>query len=369
MPLPFSVGSLGSVTHTTDPVTIIDYPSYVSVQEIAGAQSSSFGTTPVTTYNSPLGTGVTDDSAAINGAFTILANGGFGQSLYFPAGTYLVTANAIVTNGVPVILAPGATFTGTYASTITLAAANSALSGTSVAGFARAVITTIPGSQTGYSGTTTNTITFTGGTAAALGTQDGITTLAVGDCVILPPGTTSSFVVTNCDSGPWIISVLGVASGARTVLKRPSWFQTGTVIPIGYQVLVGPEGSVWANVKWTSWANTPASATIAVGATTTNPLWYPDHVATLITLASGFFTQTTVPIRSLTQTSFAFLSASYSGGSTTAKFTTGAISSGGAATAIGGVGTGSVSITAIAVAGTVVAGDISTGWLHIWNRA
>jgi len=344
-----------------------DYAPIIDIYEMGyqGAQGVAFSggviTNPASTVAT--GNGVTDDSAAINAAYLALA--GTGKTLYFSAGTFLVTTNAINTQGVATQVGPGASFTGTYAST--LANAGAALSGSSAPGFARAVITAVAGSQTGYSGTTTNTITFTGGSAAALGTQDGITTLAVGDVVMLPAGTISSFVVTACDSGPWVISALGSAS-VRTVLTRPSWFQTGQIIPISYQISIGPEGTQYQDTKWTSWANTPASATIAVGATTTAPLWFPDHVIFAATLSSGFVTTTTIPIRSATLTTFAYQPTSYSGGTTTAKFITGAISSGGAATASGGVGTASISITACAVAGTVVSGDISTGNLHIWNR-
>jgi hypothetical protein len=365
MPLPFSVNAQQAVTHTGDPVTIIDYPQMVSIMEMGGTQSSTFGAT-YAQYAVP-GTGVSDDSAAINAAFTALS--GTGISLFFPAGTYLVSTNAIVPGTVNWIVGVGATFTGTYAGTLTPPVGPAtAVKGSSVAGFCRAVMTTVATSTT-YTGTTTNTLTF--GSNAAIGTQDGITTLAVGDCVFLPGGTLGSCAITACDTGPWIISVLGTGS-VKCVLTRPTWYQTGQNIPIMYQLSIGPEGTQFADTKWTSWANTPATATasiIPVGKTATDPLFYPDHVAFNGTLATGFFTTTTIPIRSLTQSSFAYQPTNYSGGTTTAKFIMGAISSGGAATAIGYIGTGSVSITACAVAGTVVSGDVSTGILHIWNRA
>jgi hypothetical protein len=341
-----------------------DYAPIIDIYEMGyqGAQGVAFSGGLITNPASltVTGNGVTDDSAAINAAYLALA--GSGKTLYFSAGAFLVTTNAINTQGVSTQVGPGASFTGTYASTLYNASA--ALSGSSAPGFARAVMTTVATSTT-YTGTTTGTLTF--GTNAAIGTQDGVTTLAVGDCVILQPGTLGSCAITACDSGPWIIASLGGVS-AKVVLTRPSWFPVGAIIPIGYQIKVGPEGTQYADINWTSWANTPAAATIAVSTTATNPLWYPDHVIFAATLVSGFVTTTTIPIRSTTLTGFAYQPTNYNGGSTTAKFITGAIGSGGAATAAGGVGTGSISITACAVAGTVVAADISTGNLHIWNR-
>jgi hypothetical protein len=347
-----------------------DYAVYVNIYEMGyvGAQSGVFSGGVITTSTSTVvtGNGVTDDSAAINAAFSALA--GSGLTLYFPTGTFLVSTNALNTQGVNFIVGTGATFTGTYAGTMTPPVGPAtAVKGSSVAGFCRAVMTTVATSTT-YTGTTTNTLTF--GSNAGIGTQDGITTLAVGDCVFLPGGTLGSCAITACDTGPWIISVLGSGT-VKCVLTRPTWYQTGQNIPIMYQVTIGPEGTQFFDSKWTSWANTPATATasiIPVGKTATDPLFYPDHVAFNGTLSSGFFTTTTIPIRSLTQSSFAYQPTNYSGGTTTAKFIMGTISSGGAATAVGYIGTGSVSITACAVAGTVVAGDVSTGILHIWNR-
>lgn len=333
-----------------------DYAPIIDIYEMGyqGAQGVAFSGGVITSPTSLVvtGNGVTDDSAAINAAFAALA--GTGRTLYFPSGTFLVTANAILTQGVAWQVGPGAVFTGTYANQLQTPSAQ-------LAGFARFVFTAITTSTT-YTGTGTNTLTM--GSNATLPTQDGVTP-AVGDIGILPPGTISSCAITAADTGPWIVSSLG-ASGAKVVLKRPSWYLTGDTMGVEQDIKVGTEGNQYGGGRWTSWAATVNGTTQIIG--TADPKWLPDHTATLITLSSGFYTLTTIPIRSTTLTSFAFLSASYSGGSTTAKFTTGAIGSGGAATAAGGVGTGSVSITAIAVGGTVVSGDNSTGWLHIWNR-
>jgi hypothetical protein len=340
-----------------------DNAVYIDIYEMGyyGSQSANFsgGVIGPSTNAVVTGLGTADDGPAINSAIAALA--GSGRILCFPAGIFKITTAIVNTSGVQMQIGPLAQFTGTNAFTMA-SASGGAATGNNLPGYVRGVFTTVTTSTT-YTGTTTNTLTF--GTNAIMGAQDGIT-LAVGDCFHLPGGTLGACAITACDIGPWIISVKGTAS-TKCVLTRPTWWQTGSVVPQLYQFTVGPEGSVFYGGKWTAWGTTSA-AQILIGATGTDPLFYPDHVATLVTLSSGFVTQTTVPVRSTTLTSFSYMSASYSGGSTTAKFTTGAIGSGGAATAAGYNGTGSVSITALAVGGTVVAGDVSTGWLHIYNR-
>ena len=340
-----------------------DYATMIDIFEMGyyGAQSGAFsnGVISASSNVAVKGDGVADDGIAINAA--ILALAGSGRTLYFPAGTFKITTAVVNASGVPMQISPLAQFTGTNGFTMA-AASGGAASGNNIPNWVRGVFTTVTTSTT-YTGTTTNTLTF--GSNAIMGAQDGIT-LVVGDCFHLPGGTLGSCAITACDIGPWIISAIGTAS-TKCVLTRPTWWQTGSVVPQMYQFRVGGEGAVFWGGTWTAWGTTPL-AQILIGAPFTDPLIYPDHVATLVTLASGFVTQTNVPIRSTTKTAFSYLSASYSGGSTTAKFTTGAIGSGGAATAAGYNGTGSVSITALAVGGTVVAGDISTGWLHVFNR-
>jgi hypothetical protein len=282
MPFAPSVNQNKGVVHSNNPETIIDFPDFVSIAEWGGAQSSAFGVQPTTSYPQT-GTGVSDDSAAINAAFVALA--GSGISLFFPTGTYLCTANAIVNAAqVPVILAPGAIVTGTYAATV-ISQGNPFT--------ARAVMTTVATSTT-YTGTTTSTLTF--GSNAAIGTQDGVSTLAVGDCVILQGGTLGSCAITACDVGPWIISSLGGAS-AKVVLVRPAWWPVGMPLNAYQKVLVGSEGSVFGGTNWTPWA---AIGTL-VSATTTDPVFYPDQVSLQATLTASSYTLSTIPLRSATK--------------------------------------------------------------------
>jgi hypothetical protein len=278
MPIAPSVGQNASVIHSNDPQTIIDYPAYVSVMEWSGAQSSGFGVTPITNF-AALGTGVSDDSAAINAAF--LALKGTGITLFFPAGTYLVTAVAINTQGVSIFVGSGALFTGTFASSL--------VNGT-VAGFVRGVFTTITTSTT-YTGSGTNTLTF--GTNAATGTQDGIT-VAVGDCFHLQGGTLGSCAITAADIGPWVFTALGGAS-AKVVLTRPTWWLTGSTIPTAYTIKVGPEGTLFAGSDWKAFA-VPGKV---VG--TDDPKFYPGRVVQPVTLTAGTVTISNVPVLSATK--------------------------------------------------------------------
>lgn len=114
---------------------------------------------------------------------------------------------------------------------------------------ARAVVTSLPA----YTGTGTGTLT--GPANTALGTQDGVSTLAVGDQIFLQGGTTN---LTAVDSGPWVILALGSGT-SQYVLKRPAWFFTGNKFTSGLIVNIGGEGTVFGNTEWKS---TSASGTI-----------------------------------------------------------------------------------------------------------
>lgn len=282
------------IVHSGDPFTIIDYPSYVSVVEwgntyVPGTSNPQLSYPPLGTgVAQPYGTTTTDDSLAINAALLMLGQAGRGQALYFPAGIYLVSTNAIVnTYNVPIQLAPGAIFTGTYAAT---------LQNQGQPFWVRAVMTTVATSTT-YTGTGTNTITF--GSNAAIGTQDGISTLAVGDAVFLQGGTLGSCAITAADTGPWIISSLGSGT-TKVVLKRPSWWLTGLTPKLMQQIDVGPEGSLFKGTRWTTWAATTIGSPTVVG--TTDPLFYPDRVQFLVTLAASAFAVVTVPFRTFAGT-------------------------------------------------------------------
>jgi hypothetical protein len=315
------------VLHYDNAMTWVDFPMYVSAREWGGAQSSAFGVSPVTTFAN-LGTGVSDDSAAINAALAALS--GSGISLYFPQGVYLVTANAIVNSGqVPIIIGAGAQFTGTYAANLNGFSASQPFK-------ARAVYTTNTTSTT-YSGSGTNTITL--GSNGAMAAQDGVT-IAVGDTVIFALATLNSgtLAIASKDNGPWIVSSLG-AAGSPQVFVRPTWWQTGMTIPVLQQIQLGPEGTVFHGTTWSSWA---AAGTV-VG--TTDPAIYPDRIVVTATLSASAFTLNSIPLRSNTLTS---IICAPNGGGTPIAGTIGyGVVTGGAFTA-GYVPTGSATINALA---------------------
>jgi hypothetical protein len=278
MPLAPSLAANQGIVHSSDPVTILDYPYAVSIMEMSGATTQAISGLAGTTYN-VVGTNSLDDSAAINALALVLK--GTGISMFFPANTYKVSTNAINLQGVNIILGNGAAFTGTYASSM--------VNGTA-AGYARGVFTTITTSTT-YTGSGTGTLTF--GSNAATGTQDGIT-VAVGDVFILQGGTLGSCAITAKDTGPWVFTSLGTAS-APVILSRPSWWANGITCPTGYIIKVGPEGTLFGSTQWRSFAN-PGTV---VG--TTDSQFYPDQVSQSVVLVAGTVTVTNVPLKSATK--------------------------------------------------------------------
>lgn len=156
-------------------------------------------------------------------------------------------------------------------------------------GRCRAVATTLAA----YAGTGTGVLTASAN--GALGAQDGVSTLAVGDLLFLPEGLTN---VTTADAGPWVITSVGGAS-AKYVLTRPSWWAHGMTIVECTDVNVGSEGTLFAGTTWKSFA---ASATKVVD--TDAPLFFPGRVSQKITLVSGVKAITNVPLRSATQTNY-----------------------------------------------------------------
>lgn len=329
MPNPV-VGPQSRVIHSNDPVTIIDFPQYVSAAE--------FGAT---------GNGVTDDSAAINAA--LLALSGTGLTLYVPAGTYLLTANAIVNAGnVSITTAPGAIFTGTQAAlTPLLNAINGAYA-------ARAVVTTLQA----YGGTTTNTLTESSN--GAISAADGVT-LVVGDVVLIQTGTTN--LTAAADAGPWVVANLGSA-GSKWVLTRPSWWQTGQTIPQNAIIRMGPEGNAFQGSSWKSFA---AIGSAVIG--TNDPALFVDQFVSSVTLVTGFTklgpSQTFPGLRA--NANITFTPTNFNGAASTVSYRTGSYASGGSATATGALGTSTVSITALVAAGTFNTSDVGTGLLAIRN--
>lgn len=220
--------------------------------------------------------------------------------------------------------------------------------------YARAVMTTVATSTT-YTGTGTDTLTF--GSNAAFGTQDGVTTLAVGDVVILQGGTLGSCAITAADTGPWQISSLGGAS-SKAVLVRPSWWKTGAIVPAAQSIKVGPEGTLFGGTDWTSWA-TPGCV---IG--TTDPALYPDRVMQSVTLSASTATVSNVPIRSATK-SLVLASFVAAGGTTTSTIGYGVI----AAPTAGYIGTASAVVDALASGmGKNGSSDASTVLISVVNR-
>jgi len=303
-----TVGAIpGSIViHPTGavPVAYINYPDSVSIME--------FGAT---------GNGTTDDSAAFITAFAALS--GSGVALFVPAGTFYVNTTAPLNPGVQLKLGAGASITGQYANNVQSAGA--------LPMYVRAVMTTISGT---YAGTGTSKLTASAN--AAFGTMDGVSTLAVGDTVLLQGGSLNSHSITAADTGPWVIQSLGGAS-AKWVLVRPSWWATGAVMPLMAQIKVGPEGTLFGGTTWTSWA----VAGKVIG--TDDPTFYPDTVVTQVTLASSTATLATVPIRSATASGF-FFSLAAVGGTNTNTVGYGII----AAPTPGYVGTATLAVDAVA---------------------
>jgi hypothetical protein len=154
---------------------------------------------------------------------------------------------------------------------------------------ARAVVTTLAA----YGGTTTGILTATAN--GAFGTQDGVSTLAVGDVVFVQEGTTN--LSASSDAGPYVITALG-ATGSKWVLTRPLWWETGATIVEGTTVDISGEGTLWANATWKA---TCAKSQVV---DTNDAKWYPGRVTQQVQLAAGVLAITNVPILSASKTQF-----------------------------------------------------------------
>lgn len=148
----------------------------------------------------------------------------------------------------------------------------------------RAVVTTLSGAYTG-----SGTGTLQASANAAFGTQDGVATLAVGDVVLLPEGTTN--ITASKDAGAYVISAIG-AAGTKWTLTRPSWWPTSGAIALGQVFEVGGEGTLFGSTQW--------KATCGKGkiVDTDAPLLYPARVVQSLTLAASTIAMTNVPILS-----------------------------------------------------------------------
>jgi hypothetical protein len=212
---------------------------------------------------------------------------------------------------------------------------------------ARAVVTTLHA----YTGTTTGVLTSTAN--GAFGTQDGVTTLAAGDVVIIPAGTTN--ISAASDAGPYQITALG-AAGSAWVLTRPDWWPTGGTIGLGASIKLGGEGTLFGGTVWKSFA---AKGTVI---DTSDPALYPDKVTQSVALTAGTKTITNVPIYSATRSSV-LCSLSAVGGTVTTTVGYGTI----VAATPGALGTASAVVDALAAGMTKQASDTSTILVTILN--
>lgn len=213
------------------------------------------------------------------------------------------------------------------------------LAGSAASAFtARAVATSIAAYDN------TGTATITGTANGALGTQDGVSTLAVGDVILLPRGVTN---VQTADVGPWQIVALGGAS-AKYSLTRPAWWRHGGAMLQGAVIEVGGEGTLFGGCAFKAFAATGQ----IIG--TNDPVFWPNIVTQAVTLASGTLAAalTTIPVRSATKT--AFVITSNPATAPHASTRTWRIS----ALTAGNIGTASIQMVAESAPGTTNASDV-----------
>lgn len=292
------------------------------------------------------GSNTTSDNAIFAAANTLLT--GTSVALYIPSGTYIVDTTAVAFT-CQVILGPNVVFSLQNSGTIT---------GFTRPNFARAVVTTLQA----YTGTGTGTLTQTTA-AAGLSAADGVT-VAVGDVLFIQAGTTN--LTGALDAGPWQVVTLGTAS-VKWVLTRPSWYANGAVIPAGMVIDIGGEGTNYLGAQFKSFANANSSNIIG----TNDPAFFVREFVSAVTLTTGFVklgpSQTFPGLKSVTTSDITFTPTNFSGASTTVSYRTGVYASGGSATAAGAMGTSTVSITALVAAGTFNTNDVGTGLLTIRN--
>lgn len=140
-----------------------------------------------------------------------------------------------------------------------------------------------------------NTVTagvMTADATGAWGAQDTGITLALGDEVFIPEGTTN---LDNAqEAGPWVVATLG-AVGVAMVLRRPSWWPHGGAMPLGAKINVA-SGTIYGGSTWRS----DAAKGSTIG--TTAPAFWPEFLCVGVTLASGTASAiTTLPVKSLTK--------------------------------------------------------------------
>jgi hypothetical protein len=213
---------------------------------------------------------------------------------------------------------------------------------------ARAVVTSLPNT---YTGTTTGILTGTAN--AGLGTQDGVT-VAAGDVVLLPAGTTHISAAT--DAGPYTVTQLGSGS-LPFILSRPDWWPTGGIIPNGASIDLGGAGTLF---KGSSWKSFSAQGTVI---DTTDPALYPKSVTQQATLVTGSASVvlTNVPVLAANKSNVQVDYISGAAAVTTVGYASKVITP-------GAIGTASVTVFAMAAGMTAVgSGDVSVVNVTIVN--
>jgi hypothetical protein len=216
---------------------------------------------------------------------------------------------------------------------------------------ARAVWTSLAA----YAGTTdaAGARVLTASAVGALAAQDGVT-IAIGDVLLLPEGTTN--IGAASDAGFWQVTGLG-AAGAKWSVQRAPWWTTGEAIPLGQDLVVGGEGTLFAGSTWRAYC--AKGQLIDTG----TPLLYPDEVTQQVTLVTGGgnVAVTNVPIRSATKSNVVPV---YAGAGTPAATT---LSYAPGAITPGPLGTATVTVQAVKAAMAAVTGDTSVVNVTIVN--
>lgn len=271
-------------------------------------------------------------------------NDEFGRSAISAAGATRSIAGLFLSlNTDP--LPPGTT--GTYALAwigpegVAMAAALAAAQSTGTTGKARGVLTNLGGTTTYAAGV------LTGPANTAIGTQDGISTVAVGDVFWAPKGLTN--LPAAAQAGPWQFVALGSGSSSWSAV-RPVWYLTGSTIPIDYEVRVGAEGT--GPLAGTTWRAFCAPGTVV---DTGDPLFWPQRVSVSTTLGTGGVSPaiTSIPIRS-SLSSFTFTPTTLATDGTVTLWRPTSV-------AAGVLGTASFTVTGESAAGTAVTGARTVG--------
>lgn len=161
---------------------------------------------------------------------------------------------------------------------VAMASALQASQGANVRDRVRGVLTALGGTATFANGI------MTGPANTAIGTQDGVTTVAVGDVWMATKG--MSGLPAAAQAGPWQFIALGSGS-SQWVAIRPWWYQTATALPLEYELRVGPEGTSWGNNTWRAFAAPSGSPPVMGNIDTADPLFRPRFTRGTQALSGG----------------------------------------------------------------------------------